>query len=131
MRDVRVDTYLPFQSICDEGEVVPELHLMLAGEAIKKETTNSKDWDAPMKEVGGFSTDDLFYPEAFFNNAPMPWAVSTATICRVLVIPKETYDSTAEQFPADDLAVKKSIHAHCQVCLLVNAPPMIWATCAY
>ena len=114
--DVRVDTYLPYQRIFDEGEVVPELHLMIVGEAVKKQTSAYREWDGILKEVGGLSSGDLFCPEAFFKNSPMPWAVDTATICRVLIIPKESFENAAAQFPEDASIVKRNVAFYCKVC---------------
>ncbi|CAD7699357.1 unnamed protein product [Ostreobium quekettii] len=113
--NVRVDTYLPYQLIFDEGDLVQELHLMVDGEAVKKQAAPPcSGWAGPAKEMGGLGRGDLFCPEAFYRGTPAPWAAHTRSICRVLVIPKDAFDTVCEQFPEDSRIVNSNITKHCK-----------------
>ncbi|CAD7695304.1 unnamed protein product [Ostreobium quekettii] len=122
-KNVRVDTYLPYQLIFEMGELLPELHLMIDGEAVKKQAAAPiGGWVGSPREVGELGKGDLFCPDAFYNETPAQWAVHTRSICRVLVIPKDAFDKVSAQFPEDARIVKTNIMKQCRAPHFPGAP---------
>ena len=63
---------------------------------------------------------DCFGEVAFFTEIPQMQTVRTATVCRVLVVPRSAYQSIKSAFPLGTRQVLDNLQAHAE---LVKAKP--------
>ncbi|GMH35595.1 hypothetical protein BSKO_03463 [Bryopsis sp. KO-2023] len=106
VEDCKVDVYIPDQTIIADGDVMHELHVMMAGVAhqyIEMEANGDEE------KVGEIGESKLFAMESFFTLQEVSYSVRSRTICRVLVLTRDVFETACKMFPRDHKLVERNL----------------------